>query len=78
MPQMIRIILPALVGECDQILKSTAIISAIGVLELTGAAKNIIAYEMNPLTMYTIISVIYVGISALVTIGVSWLEYKKY
>lgn len=67
-PQMIRIVLPALNGELDQLLKSTSVISAIGVLELTGAAKNIIAREMNPLPMYTAIAVIYVLFSSVLNV----------
>jgi His/Glu/Gln/Arg/opine family amino acid ABC transporter permease subunit len=63
-PQAFRIILPALIGECDQLLKSTAIVSAIGVLELTGVAKNIVAQEMNPLTMYGMLALFYLTLSA--------------
>ena len=70
LPQLLRAVLPACVGELDQLLKSTAIISAIGVLELTGAAKNIIAQEMNPLTMYTTIGCMYLVLSSILT-GVS-------
>ena len=75
-PQMLKIILPALVGECDQLLKSTSIVSAIGVLELTGAGKNIIAQEMNPLTIYTLLAVVYLIISALLAVFSVWLEKK--
>jgi polar amino acid transport system permease protein len=63
-PQMVKIVLPALVAECDQLLKSSSIVSVIGVLELTGAARNIVSQEMNPLTMYTLLALIYLCISA--------------
>ena len=75
-PQVVRIILPALLGECDQLLKSTAIISAIGVLELTGAARNIIAQELNPLTMYTVIAVMYVCMSSIMAIFAGLVERR--
>lgn len=76
MPQAMPIILPALVGECDQLLKSTAIVSTIGVLELTGAGRNIIAQEMNPLTIYTVLAVIYLLISALLAMVAVWIEKR--
>lgn len=75
-PQTMRIILPALVGECDQLLKSTAIVSAIGVLELTGAGRNIIAQEMNPLTIYTVLALVYLIMSALLAMLSLWLEKR--
>jgi len=75
-PQTMRIVLPALVGECDQLLKSTAIVSTIGVLELTGAGRNIIAQEMNPLTIYMVLATIYLIMSALLAMLSVWLEKK--
>ncbi|MBA2306942.1 amino acid ABC transporter permease [Candidatus Dependentiae bacterium] len=70
LPQIVRSVVPACAGELDQLLKSTSVISAIGVLEITGAAKNIIAREMNPLTMYATIAVVYLLFSTILT-GVS-------
>lgn len=75
-PQAMRIILPALVGECDQLLKSTSVVSAIGVLELTGAGRNIIAQEMNPLTVYTALALVYLCMSALLAFCSHWIERK--
>lgn len=75
-PQMLRAALPALIGECDQVLKSTAIISALGVMELTGAAKNIIARDMNPLTIYLTLAACYLLLSSLLTVCGRILERK--
>lgn len=77
-PQMLKIVLPALVGECDQLLKSTSIVSAIGVLELTGAGRNIIVQEMNPLTIYTLLAVIYLSMSAVLTQLSAWVERRMH
>jgi len=76
MPQALRIVLPALVGECDQLLKSTSVVSAIGVLELTGAGRNIIAQEMNPLAIYTVLALLYLLMSALLALYTQWLERR--
>jgi polar amino acid transport system permease protein len=76
LPQVIRIVIPALVGEADQLLKSTAIISSLGILELTGVARNIIAREMNPLTMYMAIACIYLCISSVLNVCGNLLERR--
>ena len=63
-PQAVKNIFPALTGELDQQLKSTAVFSTIGILELTGAGKNIISQEMNPIAMYTAIALLYLCLSS--------------
>lgn len=64
LPQMVRNVLPAITGELDQLLKSTAIISSIGVLELTRSGMNIVAREINPVTTYLVIAGMYLVISS--------------
>lgn len=59
LPQALKGIIPALRGELDQLLKSTSIVSSIGVLELTGFAKNSIARGADPLVSYASIACIY-------------------
>lgn len=78
LPQALGNILPACGGELDQLLKTTSVISAIGVLELTGAAKNIIAQEMNPLTMYVAIAVMYLTMSSVLNVVSATLERRIY
>lgn len=70
LPQMWRNVLPAITGELDQLLKSTAIISSIGVLELTRTGMNIVAREINPVATYLTIAAIYLAISSLLS-GIS-------
>jgi len=64
LPQMIRNVLPAITGELDMLLKSTSIISSIGMLELTRCGMNIVAREINPVTTYLTLAVIYLLISS--------------
>ncbi len=59
LPQMLRNVLPTITSELDQTIKTTSLVSTIGVIELTGACRNIIAQQMNPLTMYGSIAIIY-------------------
>jgi His/Glu/Gln/Arg/opine family amino acid ABC transporter permease subunit len=63
-PQMGRAVLPSLVGECDQLLKSTSIVSTIGVLDVTRAGMNIVARTMDPVPVYCAIVCIYLVMSS--------------
>jgi His/Glu/Gln/Arg/opine family amino acid ABC transporter permease subunit len=71
-PQVVRTILPPLSGELDQLLKSTSIVSSIGIFELTRAALNIISIHMQPVPVYMAIAVVYLimslGLQALANI----------
>ncbi len=75
-PQVLRAILPALCGEADQVLKSTAIVSALGVMELTGVARNIVARDLNPLDAYGAIAVIYLVGSGAMALLAAWLKRR--
>jgi His/Glu/Gln/Arg/opine family amino acid ABC transporter permease subunit len=72
LPQAIRIVLPALFGELEQLLKSSSLLATIGILELTRSGMNIISRELNPMPVYLMIALIYLFLSALL------LALKKY
>lgn len=63
-PRAFRLIIPALLGELDQLLKSTSIISTLGIFELTNAARNIVERDLQPLPIYAAVAVIYLLMSA--------------
>lgn len=67
-PQLLRNILPALTGELDALLKSTAILASIGLLELTRMGMNIVSREMDPLPIYLTVAGLYIGLSAIINI----------
>lgn len=75
-PQMVRPLLPALTNELDNLLKSTAILSSIGMLELTRVGMNIISREMQPLAIYLTIALFYIAISACINIVSKLLERR--
>src|SRR5690606_27696645 len=57
LPQMLKNVLPALNNELEGILKSTAILSSIGMLELTRMGMNIVSRELkDPLSIYVIVA----------------------
>jgi polar amino acid transport system permease protein len=76
MPQTIRTILPMLCSELDMLLKSTSIISAIGVLELTRVGMNIISSEMHVVSVYIVIALMYLVVSSLLNLVFSLCERK--
>ncbi len=73
-PQMLRNVLPALTNELDALLKSTAILSSIGLLELTRMGMNIVSREMEPLVVYLSVALFYVGISGALNYLSKYLE----
>lgn len=65
LPQAMANILPTLIGELEQLLKSTSLLSTIGVLEITRAGMNIISRELNPVPVYLMIATIYLLFSVI-------------
>lgn len=78
MPQVLKITVPMIAGECDQILKSTSVISTIGVFELTKAGMNIVATEMQVVAAYSLVAVIYLGLSTVLNTVSRLLERRFY
>lgn len=72
LPQMVRNLLPAFNNELEQLLKSTAIVSSIGMLELTRMGMNIVSREMEPVTIYLTLALFYFSMSA----GLGWLTKR--
>lgn len=76
LPQMLRNVLPAFNNELEALLKSTAVLSSIGLLELTRVGMNIISREMQPLPVYCIVALFYVLLSLVVGFLTRRLEKK--
>lgn len=64
LPQAMRMLLPQFNNELDSLLKSTAIVSSIGLLELTRMGMNIVSREMDPAPVYLTLGAIYLFFSA--------------
>jgi polar amino acid transport system permease protein len=65
LPQVIPAVLPVLGNLSEELLKSTAIVSVIGVLDITRTGMNIIARDMNPELVYALIAGTYLCVSLL-------------
>ncbi len=75
-PQMLCNVFPALVSQFDSLIKSTSILSTIGVLEVTRIGMNIIARNMNPGTIYITIAGLYLITSTVLQCSASLIERK--
>lgn len=71
LPQAFARLLPALCSEIDQLLKSTAIISTIGVLDLTFAGQNLVTTSMKPIPIYLGVAAIYLLFSTIIVV-IGW------
>lgn len=76
LPQMLKNVLPAFNNELDAMLKSTAIVSSIGLLELTRVGMNLMSREMEPIPIYLTVACFYLGMSALLNLVTRTLERK--
>lgn len=63
-PQMLRIALPSLVNELTALIKETSILMVIGVAELTKISKDIVARELDPMTIYFAAAVLYLSMTS--------------
>jgi His/Glu/Gln/Arg/opine family amino acid ABC transporter permease subunit len=59
LPQMLRINLPSLTNELTALIKETSILMVIGVTELTKVSRDIVARELDPMTIYLAAAVLY-------------------
>ena len=76
LPQTIRRILPALGNQFTYMVKKSALVSVIGLQELTCRANELIVTEYRALEIYTVLIVEYLIIILIIGQGVRWLERK--
>jgi His/Glu/Gln/Arg/opine family amino acid ABC transporter permease subunit len=77
LPQVVRIILPAVTNEAISTLKNTSLLSTITVVELTLYAQTIIATTFRPFEFYIATAVIYLVLTTLLTQVSGWMERRN-
>jgi len=77
LPQALRNVAPSLLGEFEQLLKSSSLLATIGITELTRAGMNIISRELNPIPVYLLIACIYLLFSAVLQLVIVMIEKRK-
>lgn len=75
-PQMWRLALPNFGNHLLSIMKDTALVSVIGLEELLSVARIANASVKQPFTLYMIAAIVYLGITTVITLTVSWLEAR--
>ena len=76
LPQMWRLALPGLGNHMSSIIKDTALLSVIGVEEITYTAEMATALTGKPFSMYMIVAAIYLCFTSLVVFSVARLETR--
>ncbi|GGH31147.1 amino acid ABC transporter membrane protein 1, PAAT family [Cribrihabitans marinus] len=76
LPQSVRFMLPPMTGEMVHLIKSSAIVSVIAVAELTTVGRNIISDTYMSFEIWFTIAAVYMALTLLLSIGVSYLERR--
>ncbi len=76
LPQAIKRILPALGNQFAYMVKMSALVSVIGLQELTRRANELIVTEYRALEIYTVLVLEYLVIILIIGQAVRWLERK--
>jgi polar amino acid transport system permease protein len=77
-PQTIRRVIPPLTNELITLTKSSSLLSAIAVLELTHAGQAIIARTFAPFEIYAAVAVFYLVLIAVLSRGSAVLERRVF
>jgi polar amino acid transport system permease protein len=76
LPQALQRVMPSLVNDAILLLKSSSLISVVGVLDLTRASQNIAASSLRPMESYLAAAIIYLILTALLSIAGRMLEHR--
>jgi ABC-type amino acid transport system permease subunit len=76
LPQMLRNVLPALTNEMTALIKETSILMAIGVSELTKVGREIVARQLDPMSIYLTVAGIYFVMTSAVSLCARYIERK--
>ncbi len=76
LPQAIRRILPPLGNQFVYMLKTSSLVSIIGLPELTRKANELVVTEPRPLEIYTFLILEYLILIVIVSMGVRYLERR--
>ncbi|WP_323007145.1 amino acid ABC transporter permease [Pseudorhodobacter sp.] len=76
LPQSIKFMLPPMTGEVVNMIKSSAIVSVIAVVELTTVGRNIISDTYLSFEIWFTIAAVYMAVTMLISIFASYLERR--
>ena len=76
LPQALRLVLPPLTGLIVNLIKHSAIVSAIAIADLTTAGRNVVADTFMSFEIWFTVSGIYLVLTVTLSVFVSWLEHR--
>lgn len=76
LPIAVKLVLPALISEAIMMLKSSSLVSVVGVIELTRMAQDLAASTYRPLELYASAGLIYLVINIVVALLGTRLEAR--
>ena len=76
LPQALRSMTPALLGQFINLIKGTSLISVIGVIELTRAGEILFEQYANPIETFVLIAVVYFAVNFLLSVTVRTLQSR--
>jgi polar amino acid transport system permease protein len=75
LPQAVRITIPPLIGQFLNLMKNSSLAMTIGVAELTYQARQVESYTFKGFEAFTAATLVYLGMSIIITVAVTW--YSK-
>jgi polar amino acid transport system permease protein len=75
LPQAVRITVPPLINQFLNVVKNSSLAMTIGVAELTYQARQVESYTFKGFEAFTAATVVYLAMSIIITIAVTW--YSK-
>lgn len=76
LPQALRLVIPPWSNELVYMVKGSAVVYLVGVLELMGQAKNIAAREFRNFEVYIVVALFYLALVFLFTLILRWVENR--
>lgn len=76
LPQVLRMTLPALTNEVILLTKSSSLVSAIGVAEITLTAQNISSSNYKPLEVFSLAAIVYIVLCGAIALTGRYLENR--
>ncbi len=78
LPQVVRIIVPALGNEAINTLKNTSLLSAITLVELTLFTQSVVASTFRPFEFYVTAALIYLALTTVISQAIAWYERRNH
>lgn len=76
LPQVVRVIIPAITNDAATTLKNTSLLSTITIMELMLQTQVIVNSTFQPFEFYILVSLIYLAMTTVLMAGMRWAERK--